>query len=167
MLGFMFGTACLVLLAGLYHGPGCHQGFHHHRRGRRGCGPDHDVHERGHRRGRRGRRGFGRAAAEVFKRRLDVDEDQEDLVDHALRDLREAFGGLTRELKRERADLADAFTGEQVDEAGLAALWAQQDEELQRFRREAVSALKQIHAVLDPDQRRVAASWLQREGRWA
>lgn len=163
MLGFMFGTACLVLLAGLYHGPGHHRGFHHHRR--RGCGRHHEGH--GHRHGRRGRRGFGRAAAEVFKRRLDVDEDQEDLFDHALRDLREAFGGLTRELKRERGDLADAFTGEQVDEAGLAALWAQQDEELQRFRREAVSALKQIHAVLDPDQRRVAASWLQREGRWA
>ena len=175
MLGFLFGTVCLALFAGLYHGgPGCHRGFHHRRRHPWGGGgwegdegPRRGRH--GHRRHGRGGRGggFQRAASEMFKRRLRVDEDQEDLVDHALRDLRDAMGGLTRELKRERADLAEAFAGETVDEAGLAALWAQQDEELQRFRREAISALKQIHAVLDPEQRKEAASWLQREGGWA
>lgn len=163
MLGFLFGTLCLVGLVGVVRGPRCGS-FHH--RGRHGGASCHrDGH---HRAGRaRGGRGFGRAAAEVFKRKLDLDEDQADLVDHALRDLGEAGRELRDTLKSQQAELARAFKDQQVDEAALAALFATQDEELVRFRRSAISALKQVHAVLEPDQREAATDWLaQAGGRW-
>ncbi|MBA2320768.1 MAG: hypothetical protein H0V89_06395, partial [Deltaproteobacteria bacterium] len=42
-----------------------------------------------------------------------------------------------------------------------------QDEAITSARREVISALKQIHAVLDPEQRARAASWLAAaDGRW-
>ena len=128
MFEFMFGAACLVGLAAVVRGGrrgGCHGG-----RGRR-----HGWHADGARRGRRA--GFARAAGEVFKRRLDVDPDQEDIVDHALADLRDSLEALGATLHDSRAALSQAFAGEEV-----------------------VSALKQIHAVLDPEQRALAASWL-------
>lgn len=127
-----------------HHGP--HGGYH----GRWEGGP--------RRRGRRA--GFGRAAGEVFKRRLDIDPDQEDIVDHALRDLRASLKELGGTLKDGRADLAAAFAGDEVDQSALDALFARQDDELGRTRREVVSALKQIHAVLDDDQRQRATEWL-------
>ena len=173
MLGFMFGTMCFFGVMGLIGGPRCHsrrgcghgedgpQGFRGpHRRGRR--------HGRGGKGGRRGGRGFGRAAGEMFKRKLDLDEDQSDLVDHALTDLRHAMRDLRHGMKEGRSEVARAFEEDEVDDATLAALFAHQDEEIQRFRREAVSALKQIHAVLDPDQRELATEWLSRgPGKWA
>ncbi len=164
MFGFLFGTLCFVALMGLVARPRCHGRMHHerHRGFHRGPGGRGRRHGRG-----RGKRGFGRAAGEVFKRKLDVDEDQEDLIDHALGDLRSAFKGFGSAMKDGRADLAQAFAGDEVDDAALAALWAQQDEEIARLRREAVSALKQVHAVLDSEQRETASGWLQHRGAWA
>ncbi|MCB9679271.1 MAG: Spy/CpxP family protein refolding chaperone [Alphaproteobacteria bacterium] len=182
MFGFAFGTLCFIGLAGLLAAPRCHMGHHGHHRfhGRHGFHGGHGGHGwRGHhgghgeggfqseRRRGRGRHGFSRAASEIFKRHLDLDEDQADLVDHALADLRKAVHEFGDTLKAGRADLGAAFAGEQVDDAALAALFSTQDEEVARFRREAVSALKQIHAVLDPDQREEATRWLSREGGWA
>ena len=151
MFEFMFGAACLVGLAAVVRGGrrgGCHGG-----RGRR-----HGWHADGARRGRRA--GFARAAGEVFKRRLDVDPDQEDIVDHALADLRDSLEALGATLHDSRAALSQAFAGEEVDQARLDAVWARHDEAVALARREVVSALKQIHAVLDPEQRALAASWL-------
>lgn len=98
----------------------------------------------------------------MFKRELDLDDDQADLVDHALRDLRRAGEDLEVALKDARGDLAKAFSGEAVDEGTVSAIFASQDEDLVRFRRSALSALKQIHAVLEPDQRERAVAWLAR-----
>lgn len=158
MVGFLVGTVCLVGLVGLSRGGRrCgHGGWHHH--------PGHwEDGPRGGRRGWRGaqRRGaMGRAMGEVFKRRLHVDEDQEGIVDHALADLRETLTGFGEVLRDSRGELAKAFAGDEVDEAAIASVWARHDEELATTRREAVSALKQIHAVLDPEQRATAAEWL-------
>jgi uncharacterized membrane protein len=104
----------------------------------------------------------------VFKRRLDIDEEQEPIVDHAFVDLRKAGKELVDELKDTRKTLADAFAGEAVDEAALAAAFARHDDATARARRDIVSAFKQIHAVLDPEQRKRAAAWLAAgEGGWA
>lgn len=130
------------------------------------CGP---------RAGRRARGGWGhwggrgaglageqvaRAAGEVLKRRLDVDEEQEPIVDHALDDLHASLKELKAELSSTHAPLADALRGEKLDDSALAAIFARHDDALARARREVVSAVKQVHAVLDADQRKKAADWL-------
>ncbi len=153
MFGFILGTLSLIgLIKVVGGGHRSHWGRHghrsHHRRGWRGG------------RGRTGGGGFWRAGAEVLKRRLDLDEDQGDIVDHALKDLRESTKEFKEVLKDSREDLADAFRGDKVDDASLAAIFARHDEELVSSRRGIVSALKQIHAVLDEEQRNRAADWL-------
>jgi Spy/CpxP family protein refolding chaperone len=98
----------------------------------------------------------------VFKRKLDIDEDQEDLVDLAMKDARGTAKDLGQALHATRDDLAEAFRSHTVDDAGIAAVFASHDEEIARARREMISALKQIHAVLDPEQRERAADLLAR-----
>ena len=102
-----------------------------------------------------------RAFGEMLKRRLDIDEDQEDIVDQALGDIRKSVGELKAVMGDSRGDVADAFGGDKVDEASLAAVFGHQDEEVARLRREIVFALKQIHAVVDPEQRELATRWLR------
>lgn len=159
MLGFLFGTLCLIGLAKVVRGPH-HRSFHGHHGHPNRCG-------HGSQGTRRRGRGFERAAAEMFKRKLDLDDDQADLVDHAFRDLAEAGRTFQEAMRTQKQDLAEAFRAEEVDETGLASLYAAQDEALQTFRRSAVSVLKQIHAVLEPDQREAATHWFQQVGgRW-
>lgn len=102
-----------------------------------------------------------RAFGELLKRRLDIDEDQEGIVDQALKDIRKSMKDLKSVMADSRGDLADAFTGKEVDEASLAAVLGHQDDEVKRLRREIVFALKQIHAVLDSEQRELAVEWLR------
>ena len=121
---------------------GHHMGRRHHGRG---CG-------------RRGRGGvshdsYARAASEVVKRRLRISPDQEDIVDHALRDARDVMKDLSGTWKDSHGTIAAAFEGEEVDEPALAAAFEKQDQDLARARHELASALKQVHAVLDDDQR--------------
>jgi uncharacterized membrane protein len=171
MFGFIFGTVCLFGLMGIarramwhrYAGPhGHHHGYAGHGCGPRGYG--------GFRRGRPDRmsEGFVRAAGEVVKRRLGIDEEQEPIVDHALVDLRKALKTLSDELKDTRGAVAGAFAAEAVDDAALATAFARQDDAVARARREVVSAMKQVHAVLDADQRKRASDWLAAgEGGWS
>ena len=169
MFGFVLGTVCLLGLAAIGGGR-CHGGRWEHREarwGHHGHGPC-GHHGRGlFRGGRFAHDGFGRAAGEVLKRKLGIDEDQEGIVDHALADLRASLKELGEELHDTRGVLGDAFRGESVDDAALASAFARQDEAIGRARREIVSALKQIHAVLDPDQRARAADLVGAgEPRW-
>jgi hypothetical protein len=169
MFGFVLGAVALFCVAGLFkarrYGRWHHHHGHHGWHGggwggpggwdRRGWDEDDD-------RPRRRRRGDGfvRATGEVVKRKLKVDEEQEGIVDLALADLREAVSGLRETLQDSRAEIASAFRGSEVDQAALDAVFARHDEELARTRREVVSALKQIHAVLDPEQREAAVGWM-------
>ncbi len=161
MFGFFFGTLCLLGLVGVtrrmmwggYYGPRHGYGGHgwHGWHGRRG--------------GRHGRGGFpsegvGRAFTEVIKRRLQIDDDQEGIVDHAFADIRKSASELKDELAATRTGIADAFRGETVDEAALASAFARHDDAVSRARRDVVSSLKQVHAVLDADQRAKAADWM-------
>jgi Spy/CpxP family protein refolding chaperone len=158
-MGFVFGVlfafgAFAFLKMGMRHRGGWHHhgGWHQH-------GGWRDGWDRHHHR-RPWRDGAVRAAGEFVKRRLKVDEDQEGIVDLALADLRKAISTLGEALRDSRSEIAEAFRGDRVDDAALDAIFARQDEEVARARREAVSALRQIHAVLDPEQRESAVAWL-------
>ena len=166
MFGFVIGTLCLFGLVGMVRRSAYHhacQGDYarHGGHGHRGWGPH------GGRRRRRGRRGsMSRVAAEVLKRKLDIDEDQEGIVDHAVADLRETLSEVGGSLKESRSEIAEAFRGDEVDDAALAAIFDRQDEELRAARRQIVSSLKQIHAVLDDEQRDQAADLLGTAKGW-
>ncbi len=144
MFGFVIGTVCVLGLIGLV------KGARMRRYRRRRCGRS---------RRRRGNRGARRArvASEILKRRLDIDEDQEGIVDHAVADLRSTLSDLRSTFADSRDELAQALRGDEVDDARLAVVFARHDEELARARRQVVSAVKQIHAVLDDEQRERAA----------
>jgi len=142
-------------------GHGCGRGFGH--RGFGGHGPGC-----GHRGGHPGGRtldpeAVGKAAAEVFKRKVGVSPEQEDIVDHALADARAALKEAGKVMGTSRETWAEALKGEQIDEAALHANLDQQEEALRNLRRELLSAMKQIHAVLDPEQRARAAAFLGRK----
>jgi Spy/CpxP family protein refolding chaperone len=121
---------------------------------------DHHRHHHHHHRRSAWRDGGMRAAGAIAKRRLNLDEDQEGIVDHAFTDLRSAVSSFADTMRESRADLAEAFRGDRVDDEAIEALFARQDENIARARRDAVSALRQIHAVLDPEQRETAVTWL-------
>ncbi len=168
MFGFIFGTLCLFGLFGMMMGG--------HRRRRMawasgGCGPE-GYHGHHGRRGQRGRRmragGVSRAATEVLKRRLDVDDEQSPIVDHALTDVRKALEALKEEANASRETVADAFRGEEVDDAALTAAFTHLDDVIARERRAIISALSQVHAVLDDEQREAAAELLAHgPSRWS
>jgi uncharacterized membrane protein len=177
MFGFIFGTVCLLGLVGMarramwrHHmgyaggfGPAMHGCGGHGYGGRRG-GPWGRR-----RRGGPGEEGFVRAAAEVLKRRLRVDEEQEPVIDHAMKDAHAALKELRSELDATRAPIAEALRGETVDDAALAAAFARHDDAVARARREVVSAIRQVHAVLDADQRGKVADFVaagKAEGGW-
>jgi len=160
---FVFGMIALFKMA-MFRG-GWGRWHHHPRHHSWHRGWDWDDEDRPRRRGgpwmaRPWRDGAVRAAGEVVKRRLKVDEDQEGIVDLAFADLRTAVSSLSDALRESRSDIAQAFRGDRVDDAALDAIFARQDQELTRARRDAVSALRQIHAVLDPEQREAAVTWL-------
>lgn len=133
-----------------------HHGHHRHLHGRRG--PD---------RGRRGRGGWwARAGGEVLKRRLDLDEDQSDIADHAVTDVRRSVRDFVASVKDSRGELAEALRDEALDDARLEVVFDRLQGDLERTRRDIVSAVKQVHAVLDEEQREEAATWLA-GARWA
>lgn len=152
MFGFLFGAALVFFV------------MNRHRFG--GCSFRHDG---SFRRGRGGRRGFGfgRAMGEMFKRRLDIDEEQEEIVDPAMDELRGVMSELKEAFAASRSDVAKAFRSESVDDAALGATFDHLDAEIARLRRKAVSALKQVHAVLDAEQREEVARWMNRHHRHA
>jgi uncharacterized membrane protein len=175
MFGLLFGTLCLFGLVGAVrrhhyygaYGGSCgdgyrgHRGRHSHWRGDHDSGPTGD--------GRTswvGDERFSRAASEVLKRRLRVKEDQEAIIDHALADLQASLRELRGNVKDSREDLANAFRGEKVDDAQLAVLFDRWSDALKQARQDVTSALKQIHAVLDPEQRTRAADWLGKNPEW-
>ncbi len=171
VFGFWLGTMSLLGLCAVAaggrrrawaHGGGCHggghRGWHHHEwRSRHGHG------EAGPEQRERRRAGMSAAVTEIVKRRLRVDEEQEPYVDHAAKDVRETWKTFHGELHAARAELAGAFRGETVDDAAVDAIFQRLDAAFKTARREAVSAAKQVHSVLEPEQRAAAADLLSRD----
>lgn len=138
MFGFVFGTLCLLGFFALK----MSARRHHYRR------------FRGRGRGRgRGRSMFGFASSEWVKRRLDLDEDQGDLAEHAVKDIQRSVRTFFDAAKDARSELGTLVRGDAIDDAALEVVFDRLDDDLSRARREVVSAVKQIHGTLDREQR--------------
>jgi hypothetical protein len=149
MLGFLFGTVCLI---GLIKVLRRHHGFHH---GPFGCGRV-DGYGGPHRRSR----WFLRALFE----RLQTTPGQEQVIMQALDRLRAERGVLYDELQQTRSDLSRAVGGGLVGDHTLDDTFARHDRLLAQLRVSFVEALRSVTEALDERQRQLIARWLE-EGR--
>jgi len=155
MLGFVFGTVCLIgLFKVLRHSHGyggC--GYHGHRAG---YGGGHE--------GRYGGRGSRWALRWLFER-LETSPGQEQAIVEALDQLRGNRRIVHEELQQTREDIARAVAGGLIDDHTLDETFARHDRLLAQLRVSFVEAMKRVSETLDQRQRKQAADMLER-GRW-
>lgn len=176
MLGFIFGTVCLVGLIKTLRG-GCGYGG---RWGGGHCGGGEcgggrwgggwgGHHHHGH--GRWGGRGdWHRWALRGLFERLDTTPGQEKVILEAADNLR-SKGREAREVMFATAgDAARGMRGERFDESTMAAAFARQNEALAAMQKAAVESFAKVHEALDERQRRELADLMDRGvgtwGRW-
>ena len=173
MLGFLFGTLCLVGLVAAVRG-GC--GHRHHGRcgrgwhGRRGCGGWHDG---GWHRGRGGWRGgegpgwgerggpfrgAGHLPLRFVFERLRTTPGQERVFYEAASELESRLEALRGEAARSRHDLAEALRAGALDTERLNAARERQARELREAQDAVQAALAKVHAALEPAQREQLAA---------
>lgn len=156
-MGFFWGAATVALIMFVvakrrrhyrfWH----HEGFHHHHR-------HHFGDEFGPRAGRSSRR-RGRFLFGLF-RRLDVSPGQEKaLIDMAER-IREHMDDTLPELRAARKEVAAALGSDVLDQGAVDAAFARSAELAEKLSRELRESVARVHELLDPEQRRVLASWL-------
>lgn len=156
MIGFIVGTVCLVaLIAQLarhrygYHGyyamqhaRGFHRGFGHHSR--------HYGHHRGY--GWHG--GSRRAVLYDVLARLDTSPGQDRAIKGAVELASEQLRDVREPLRELRKDLGIVMQGEDFDRAAVEAVFTRTEGRLREVRATLVQALEQVHAALDPEQRK-------------
>ena len=125
------------------------------------------------RRGRHGwcaGRGEGRAGVGWGRRRmmdwlfskLDTSHGQEKVIREAVDEVEEALRS-TRGLGRKHVrNVADALRGPDFGHDGVAEVWAEQDQALERVRMAVLNALQSVHGVLEPEQRDKLADLVER-----
>jgi hypothetical protein len=138
MLGFLFGTVCLIGLVRVLRGRGF--GFRGRFRG-----------------GHLGPRGMLRG---VFER-LDTSPAQEKVMTEAARELFDAALPLRDELRSTRREIAKAMRGPSLDEVAMGELFARHDDVLRDVRKRFVGSLARVHDVLDARQRDALAEALE------
>jgi Spy/CpxP family protein refolding chaperone len=152
MLGFIFGTVCLIgLIKVLRHGHGWHG-----RWGYRGYG-----HNGFH--GPAGYGGFGprRWFLRSLFERLETTPGQEKAIVAALDELRENRRVLRDEAQQTRADLARAVASGLIDDSTLEETFARHDRLLAQLRVSFVEALKKATEALDERQRKQVGDMLE------
>lgn len=128
MLGFLFGTACLLGFAWMF--------WH----GRHGC-----------RSGRsRDRRSW--MLRWVYER-LDTTPGQEKVIRSAVEDVFDKLRETKQTLKDSRSDVARAFRADDFNAEILGDVFSRHDGALDELRRSVVGALAKVHDVLDERQR--------------
>jgi len=148
MLGFLFGTACLVGLVWVFK-----RGHH------RGCGYGHGQgHGRrhGHWRGER-----GSWMLRWIYERLDTTPGQEKVIRSATEELFDKFREAKRTVQDSRGDVARAFRADDFNAEILGDVFSRHDGALDELRRAVVGALAQVHDVLDEKQRARLAEILE------
>lgn len=148
MVGFVFGTLCLLGLVKVLRGG---RGWgHHHRRGR-GWG------------------GFGsrRMLRGLFER-LDTSPGQERVIVDAAREIADSVRPLRDEVSASRRDVAAALRSASLDAESLGDVFARHDEALREARKRAVGALARVHDALDERQREALARMIEQRcaSRW-
>jgi len=164
MLGFIFGTVCLIGLFKVLrrqdpwgHGYSRCGGWHGYGHGDAGIDHEYGYGYRGY----VGRRRMGRRLAlrSIFER-LDTTPGQEKAIVVALDELQSNERALREELKETRADIARAFAGGVIDDASLEEVFARHDRLLATMRVSFVEALKAASEALDERQRKELAAIL-------
>ncbi len=157
MLGFLFGTLCLIGLVKVLrwgrYGGACAGHAHHHHHGWHGGGWSRGPrwggggHWGAHR--ERGRGGWLRGLFE----RLDTSPGQEKVIKQAAEEIFASTRELRGELDATRRDIASAMRGPSIDEVALGELFARHDDKLREARKAMVGALANVHDALDERQR--------------
>lgn len=157
MFGLIFGMVCLfALVKTLRHHYGFAWGYGYggRTRGHFGGGPPWA----------RGGRAFREGRQRWFLRRLfeqlDTTPGQEKVIVKHIDSLMDNAATGRRELSDVRRQVAQALTGETLDEASLNAALEKVDDLLAKTKLELTQALSEIHASLDPHQRRDLADLL-------
>jgi len=152
MLGFIFGTVCLIgLLKVLRRGRGWH-GYGHH-----ACGPGYS-----------GTSGYGpggggprRWMLRALFERLETTPGQEKAIMAALDELRENRKVVRDEMQQTRGDLGRTVASGLVDDGALEETFARHDRLLAQLRVSFVEALKKVTEALDERQRKQVADLLE------
>ncbi len=175
MLGFIFGTVCLVALIKVMrhgrggwryaHGGGCGgHGWHGHHDGHGGWG------------GGRGfggppwaRWGGGGGFGEGFMmrglfQRLETTPGQEKVIKDAFQKVRETFKEARAEWQ-DKSEIVSLLRDETFDRTAAEGLSGKADASFAKARVVIVEALAQIHEALDDRQRRILADFIESRGR--
>lgn len=169
MLGFLFGTVCLIAMVKLIRGPRWGR-WGHARLGYGGCGPAACGPGGGPGWGGWGRRGWGPGPGggrgfflrSLFER-LETTPGQERVITGALDELR-AAAKQVRDPQKGLGDLAAALRAESFDEAAAAKFSVEAEEAFATIRTAALDALRKVHEALDDRQRKLLADWIERRG---
>lgn len=145
MIGFIIGFACLWGLVRVIRGRG------------HDCGPGRRW------RSERSRRG-PRSMLRFLFERLDTTPAQEREISHAVDDFVDAAHALKGELRKTRGDVGRAFRGDALDDEVLGSAFVRQDDAIGQARTSFIELLARVHAVLDEEQRKRLARWLERRG---
>lgn len=152
MLGFLFGTACLLGFIWVFK-----RG--HHRFGD-GCG--HRSRWGG--RGREGGRWAGERSSWMLRwlfERLDTTPGQEKVIRSAVDELFAKARDFKKTVQDSRGDVARAFRAEDFDAEVMGDVFARQDGAIDELRKAAVGTLARVHDALDPEQRARLAELLE------
>jgi Spy/CpxP family protein refolding chaperone len=173
MLGFVFGTVCLVALFsvlrhgrhgrwgyahGCAHG-GCHHGGFGGHWGRGGPWQGHGRWDGGG----RGDFGDGFMLRNVFSR-LGTTPEQESVIRNAVNKVRETMREARAEW-RDTSDLSSLLRGEVFDRTAAEGVSGKADASFAKVRVVLVEALAQIHETLDERQRGILAELIESRGR--
>lgn len=153
MLGFIFGTACLVGL------------FVVLRRNRSSFSPFFSVH-------RRGSHPFGTwppgpsRLVDYIVDDLHVSPAQEKVVREALDRLHKVAREARGNLRNARTAAAEAMRADQLDPNAMSEAMAQSQLAHDRLRDAGLDSLTQVHAVLEPEQRKRLADLIANGPAW-
>jgi heavy-metal resistance protein len=136
MLGFVFGTLCLVGFVGVLRHRGLGRFGHHGRR-------------------------FGRSGLYRLFQELDTSPGQEKAIRGAVLELRRSLGELRPRFDAARSQVANALRGDSFDALGVEASLEGQTRELGRAGSALTATLAKVHEALDPDQRRRLARFVE------
>lgn len=154
MFGLIIGIVCSVaLVKTLRHHYGFAWGYGGRSRGHFGGGPPWAGHSHGGP-GRAFREGRQRWFLRRLFEQLDTTPGQEKVIVKHVDSWMDNVATGRRELSDVRREVAQALQGETLNEASLQAALEKVDDMLAKSKLELTQALTEIHAALDPNQRR-------------
>jgi hypothetical protein len=183
MLGFIFGTVCLIAFAKMARRSCYGHGYGGHCGGRGGgwgggrwgggWGGHWHGHGHGHNHGDESGPGGGpqwmmqRYVLRQLFERLDTTPGQEKVIVAAVDEVRTAVREARGEFKLSRDDLAKVMAGDIFDENTVGSTFARQDDALTTVRKAVTGALAKVHDALDSKQRaRLAELISEGPGGW-